>query len=200
MNEPITPDTAGTLSRPPAGPFAAADSALAMDLSTRLERVEARLRRPPRSPTGSARGLPPSDARGRQARAPPARPPRRRTGRRDAVRRARCGRRRRTHPLGDALPRRRHGRRPRASRSAQRPRGVGQLRRHPHRRPPLRPRLAAVGRPGSRRGPPAGDGTFERLVLGQLSEFTGPLLGSNTIAPLHSRAVGQDRLAHRGGR
>ncbi|SMX77105.1 heptaprenyl diphosphate synthase [Brevibacterium sp. Mu109] len=43
MNEPMTPDTAGTLSRPPAGPFAAADSALAMDLSTRLERVEARL-------------------------------------------------------------------------------------------------------------------------------------------------------------
>ena len=43
MNEPMTPDTAGTLSRPPAGPFAAADSALAMDLATRLEHVETRL-------------------------------------------------------------------------------------------------------------------------------------------------------------
>ncbi|HLS33639.1 MAG TPA: polyprenyl synthetase family protein, partial [Brevibacterium sp.] len=39
----MTPDTAGTLSRPPAGPFAAADSALGMDLATRLEHVETRL-------------------------------------------------------------------------------------------------------------------------------------------------------------
>lgn len=43
MNDPMTADTAGTLSHPQAGPFAAADSALATDLATRLDLVEERL-------------------------------------------------------------------------------------------------------------------------------------------------------------
>lgn len=43
MNEPMTPDTADTLPRPLAGPFASAESALALNLATRLDVVEERL-------------------------------------------------------------------------------------------------------------------------------------------------------------
>lgn len=43
MNDPMTPETAGAPPRTQAGPFAAADSALAFDLAARLDRVEERL-------------------------------------------------------------------------------------------------------------------------------------------------------------
>ena len=43
MNDPMTPDTAGAPPSMQAGPFAAADSALALDLADRLDRVETRL-------------------------------------------------------------------------------------------------------------------------------------------------------------
>ena len=43
MNDPMTPDTAGAPPSTQAGPFAAADSALALDLADRLDRVETRL-------------------------------------------------------------------------------------------------------------------------------------------------------------
>ena len=75
----------------------------------------------------------------------------------------------RADPPGHALPRRRHGLRDDAPRREERQLALGQHRRDPHRRLPVRPRVPAGGRPGPDAVRIIAE-TFAELVTGQMRE------------------------------
>ena len=134
------------------------DAALEQRLVERLARIEEMLADHCRARTQfvSEAAAPPDDGR-RQALPTPAgaagrggRPgPRRGRGRHRRLRR-------RAHPRRLALPRRRDGRGGPAPRGRHGQRALGQPRRDPHRRLPVRPVLRAHRRPGARGGPHPG--------------------------------------------
>ncbi len=78
----------------------------------------------------------------------------------------------------------------------QRQHPLGQLGRRPHRRLPLRPRLAHPGRPRPEAVRIQAE-AFERLVTGQILETAGPTRRPRPGRALPRRARRQDRLAGR---
>ena len=164
-----------------------------------LDAVEVALLQAGRGPDADGhRGRSAHHRRRRQAVPAPARRPRPPSSDRlradeDVVTRRRRGR---AHPRRQPLPRRRDGRGPAAPRLGQRQLPLGQHRRHPGRRLPLRPRL----RPGVRARPrvrlpagphlrPAGPGPDRRDGR--------PAAGRGPPRPLPAGAGRQDRRPHR---